>query len=233
MYHWPYADPALAPGNAPVHIGGSWDISTLLGAYQKGIFPWPIPGLPIRWWSPDPRFVLLPSELRCTPSLRKVMRKTGWKVTIDQDFASVIRHCAKVPRAGQASTWITPEVIQAYTELHRLGFAHSVETYWEGELVGGLYGITMGQIFHGESMFHLKTDASKVAFVALVERLHACGYRLIDCQIPTPHLASFGAFAAPRSDFLAFLEIYRKVNPKGNPWVNPLWPKVQGEPAQT
>lgn len=231
MTDWPYGDPASAPPDAPVHSGGQWDVATLLSAYRKGIFPWPTTKTNIRWWCPDPRFVLLPNELRCTPSLRKVMRKPGWKVTIDQDFPSVIRHCAKVPRHGQNGTWITPKIIQAYTELHRLGYAHSVETYWEGELVGGLYGISLGQIFHGESMFHLKTDASKVALVALVERLQACGYRLIDCQVPTPHLASFGAFATPRSEFLSFLETYRKVEPTANPWTNPLWPKAQGEPS--
>ncbi|MEY4402043.1 MAG: leucyl/phenylalanyl-tRNA/protein transferase, partial [Verrucomicrobiota bacterium] len=190
MYEWPYGDPAKAPARAPLHVGGALDFPTLLSAYRHGVFPWYSEDEPVQWFSPNPRFVLLPDELRVTDSLRKTLRKPGWRVTVDQDFEGVMRRCAAIPRPGQDGTWITEDMIAAYVELHRKGFAHSVEVTWQGELVGGLYGVSIGRIFHGESMFHTRSDASKVGFVSLVARLKASGYVLIDCQMPTPHLAS-------------------------------------------
>lgn len=223
MHAWPYGDPAKAPARAPLHVGGSLDFATLLAAYRHGVFPWYSPGEPVEWWSPNPRFVLLPGELRVTPSLRKTMRKPGWKVTVDEDFEGVMRRCAETPRPGQDGTWISEEMIAAYLELHRRGYAHSVEVRWQGVLVGGLYGVAIGRIFHGESMFHHKTDASKVGFVALVERLRDAGFVLIDCQMPTQHLASFGAGPARRLDFLTILALERDKRPAADAWVSPLF----------
>jgi leucyl/phenylalanyl-tRNA--protein transferase len=157
-----------------------------------------------------------------TESLRKTLRKPGWRITVDQDFEGVMRRCAAVPRPGQDGTWITEDMIAAYVALHRQGHAHSVEVTWEGQLVGGLYGVSIGRIFHGESMFHTRSDASKVGFVALVRRLQAAGYVLIDCQMPTEHLASFGAGAARRADFLAVLAAVRDEAPAADAWVSPL-----------
>lgn len=202
-------------------IGGPLDAATLLQAYRAGIFPWYSEGEPVQWWSPDPRFVLLPEELRVTESLRRSMRKPGWSISFDRDFEAVMRACAEVPRPGQDGTWITPEMITAYVALHHAGHAHSVEVRWQGELVGGLYGVAVGRVFHGESMFHRRSDASKVGFVRLVERLRATGFVLIDCQMPTAHLASLGAFAVRRADFLACLRAQRDLPPSGDPWVNP------------
>jgi len=221
MNDWSRGDPAKAPPRAPLAIGGPLDATTLLQAYRAGIFPWYSEGEPVQWWSPDPRFVLLPEELRVTESLRRSMRKPGWSISFDQDFEAVMRACAEVPRPGQDGTWITPEMIKAYVALHQAGHAHSVEVRWQGELVGGLYGVAVGRVFHGESMFHRRSDASKVGFARLVERLRATGFVLIDCQMPTAHLASLGAFAVRRADFLACLRAQRDLPPSGNPWVNP------------
>lgn len=222
MHAWPYGDPAKAPARAPLHVGGSLSVELLLAAYRHGVFPWYSDDEPVQWWCPNPRFVLLPSELRVTESLRKTLRKPGWRITLDQDFEGVMRRCAAVPRPGQDGTWITEDMIAAYVALHRQGHAHSVEVTWEGELVGGLYGVSIGRIFHGESMFHTRSDASKVGFVALVRRLQAAGYVLVDCQMPTAHLASFGAGAARRSDFLAVLAAVRDEAPATDAWVSPL-----------
>jgi leucyl/phenylalanyl-tRNA--protein transferase len=222
MHAWPYGDPAKAPARAPLHVGGSLSVELLLAAYRHGVFPWYSDDEPVQWWCPNPRFVLLPSELRVTESLRKTLRKTGWRITVDQDFEGVMRRCAAVPRPGQDGTWITEDMIAAYVALHRQGHAHSVEVTWEGQLVGGLYGVSIGRIFHGESMFHTRSDASKVGFVALVRRLQAAGYVLIDCQMPTEHLASFGAGAARRADFLAVLAAVRDEAPAADAWVSPL-----------
>jgi leucyl/phenylalanyl-tRNA--protein transferase len=162
-----------------------------------------------------------PADFRLTDSLRKTMRKPGWTVTFDRSFETVMRRCSEVPRPGQDGTWITEEMIAAYCELHRRGIAHSVEVSWQGELVGGLYGVALGRLFHGESMFHLKADASKVGFATLVAHLAACGYVLIDCQVPTAHLASLGAFAVDRSEFLAAVKLFRDEPPTGDAFVTP------------
>jgi leucyl/phenylalanyl-tRNA--protein transferase len=200
MSEWPYGDPARAPARGPLHVGGELDFATLLAAYRHGVFPWYSEDEPVQWWSPNPRFVLPPGDLRVTDSLRKTMRKPGWTVTLDQAFERVMRACAAVPRHGQDGTWITEEMIAAYVELHRRGHAHSVEVSWQGELVGGLYGVAIGRIFHGESMFHTRSDASKVGFAALVGRLRTAGFQLIDCQMPTAHLASLGAAPIRRAE---------------------------------
>jgi leucyl/phenylalanyl-tRNA--protein transferase len=221
MKEWTRGDPAKAPARSPLATGGTLDAPTLLQAYRAGIFPWYSEGEPVQWWSPDPRFVLLPGELRVTESLRRSLRKPGWTVGFDQDFEAVMRACATTPRPGQDGTWITEEMVAAYVALHQAGHAHSVEVRWQGELVGGLYGVAVGRIFHGESMFHRKSDASKVGFARLVERLIATGFVLIDCQMPTEHLGSLGAGAIRRADFLACLRAQRDRPPTGNPWVNP------------
>lgn len=216
MLDWTRGDPAQAPARAPLARGGKLDAPNLLAAYRAGVFPWYSAGEPVKWWCPDPRFVMRPSDFRLSESLRKTLRKPGWQVTFDQEFETVMRLCAKVPRPGQDGTWITEEMIGAYCELHRLGFAHSVEVRWQGELVGGLYGVALGRIFHGESMFHLRADASKVGFATLVARLASCGYLLIDCQVPTEHLASLGAFAVHRSEFLEAVRRFRDEAPAGD-----------------
>jgi leucyl/phenylalanyl-tRNA--protein transferase len=205
-----------------LHVGGELDFATLLAAYRHGVFPWYSEDEPVQWWSPNPRFVLPPGDLRVTDSLRKTMRKPGWTVTLDQAFERVMRACAAVPRHGQDGTWITEEMIAAYVELHRRGHAHSVEVSWQGELVGGLYGVAIGRIFHGESMFHTRSDASKVGFAALVGRLRTAGFQLIDCQMPTAHLASLGAAPIRRAEFLATLARERDQAPAAHAWVSPL-----------
>jgi leucyl/phenylalanyl-tRNA--protein transferase len=161
-----------------------------------------------------------PADFRLTDSLRKTLRKKGWSVTFDRAFTTVMRRCSEVPRPGQGGTWITEEMITAYSELHRLGIAHSVEVYWEGQLVGGLYGVALGRLFHGESMFHLRADASKVGFATLVARLAAAGYLLIDCQVPTAHLASLGAFTVDRAEFLQAVHQLRDIPPTADAFLN-------------
>jgi leucyl/phenylalanyl-tRNA--protein transferase len=222
MSEWPYGDPARAPARGPLHVGGELDFATLLAAYRHGVFPWYSEDEPVQWWSPNPRFVLPPGDLRVTDSLRKTMRKPGWTVTLDQAFERVMRACAAVPRHGQDGTWITEEMIAAYVELHRRGHAHSVEVSWQGALVGGLYGVAIGRIFHGESMFHTRSDASKVGFAALVGRLRTAGFQLIDCQMPTAHLESLGAAPIRRAEFLATLARERDQAPAAHAWVSPL-----------
>jgi len=224
MRDWERIDLTKAPGRAPVARGGELTAASVLAAYRNGVFPWYNAGEPVAWWCPHPRFVLLPADLRVTESLRKTERKPHWEVTVDRDFEGVMRACAATPRPGQDGTWITESMISAYGELHRQGHAHSVEVRREGELVGGLYGVAIGRVFCGESMFHRRTDASKVGFVRLVRRLADCGFGLVDCQVPTEHLASLGAVAVARSDFLAALRALRDAPPDGDPWASPLRP---------
>lgn len=186
-------------------IGGDLSPERLLLAYKLGIFPWYSEHTPILWWSPDPRLVLFPHELRISKSLHRVIKKNIFRVTVDQSFRQVIEQCAEVRRGQGEGTWILPEMLDAYCLLHRLGHAHSVESWFDGELVGGLYGVVLGRVFFGESMFTKKTDASKVAFVNLVRMLQQWRFHLIDCQVSTRHLRNFGAREIPRSDFLARL----------------------------
>jgi leucyl/phenylalanyl-tRNA--protein transferase len=186
-------------------VGGDLSPERLLLAYSAGIFPWYGDGLPILWHSPDPRTVLRPASLHVSRSLRKTLRRGSYEVRLDTAFARVIEQCARVPRREDAGTWITDDMRDAYERLHQLGFAHSAEAWQAGRLVGGLYGVSLGAVFFGESMFALAPDASKVAFVRLVEALAGWDFALIDCQQHTPHLARFGAEAWPRRRFLAEL----------------------------
>ena len=197
--------PELADENGLLAIGGDLRPERLLLAYAHGIFPWYSEGLPILWHSPDPRLVLPIDRFHVPRSVRKVIRRKIYEVRFDSAFAEVIDRCAEVPRRGQDSTWITKEMKDAYVALHELGFAHSAEAYLEGRVAGGLYGVSIGGAFFGESMFALEPDASKVAFVALVEALRAWNFSLVDCQVYTEHLARFGAKMWPREEFLAEL----------------------------
>ncbi|MAP53656.1 leucyl/phenylalanyl-tRNA--protein transferase [Altibacter sp.] len=188
-------------------MGGDLSTARLLLAYRSGIFPWYEDGSPILWWSPDPRMVLFPNDLRVSKSLRKVLKRKKFSITYNIAFNEVIKQCAVVKRKAQHDTWITSEMIMAYTRLHELGHAVSVEVWYEGVLVGGLYGIDLPEfgVFCGESMFSLVSEASKVAFFHLVEHLKTKNYKLIDCQVYTQHLARLGAVEMPRAHFLAYL----------------------------
>jgi leucyl/phenylalanyl-tRNA--protein transferase len=200
---FPPVETALREPNGLLAIGGGLSPQRLLSAYKQGIFPWYSPGHPVQWWSPDPRMVLFPDELKVSRFLAKRMRKRDYEVTADENFRAVVEACANTPRPGQKGTWIVPDMIDAYCILHALGHAHSIETWINNELVGGLYGVTIGRMFYGESMFHHVTDASKIAFVTLVRHLKKHGYGMIDCQMKTEHLASFGAREIPRIEFCA------------------------------
>jgi leucyl/phenylalanyl-tRNA--protein transferase len=197
--------PEHAEASGLLALGGDLSAPRLLLAYSMGIFPWYSEGQPILWWSPDPRLVLIPGELKVSRSLRQTIRKNTYSVTVDRAFSDVIRLCADIHRAHDGGTWITGEMAEAYTRLHRLGVAHSVESWRDGELAGGLYGVALGAAFFGESMFSLSADASKVAFVALVRRLIRQGFRLVDCQVSTAHLKGFGARDIPRAEFMRLL----------------------------
>lgn len=201
---FPPPSEALEDPNGLLAIGGDLSPQRLLLAYASGIFPWYSEDQPILWWSPDPRCVLYPDRVHISRSLRKTLRRNVFQVTFDQAFADVIDACGAL-RQETAGTWITPEMKAAYIELHRLGWAHSVECWHQGELVGGLYGVSMGRCFFGESMFSRKTDASKVALVYLAGQLKAWGYTLIDCQVENPHLISMGAESISRKCFLSIL----------------------------
>ena len=204
-----FPNPALAleEPNGLLALGGDLTPRRLLNAYRLGIFPWYSDGQPILWWTPDPRAVLFPERLHVSRSLRKTLRRGALTVTLDTAFDAVVAACAE-PRPDQDGTWITDEMRAAYGELHRLGHAHSVETWHQGELVGGLYGVAIGRVFFGESMFTRFTDASKVAFVRLVRQLEAWSFGLIDCQMYSGHLARFGAEEIPRPRFMALLDDY-------------------------
>jgi len=189
-------------------IGGDLTKERLLIAYRKGIFPWYEVGQPILWWSPDPRLILIPEELKISRSLRKVLRRDQFEIRFDSAFQQVIEACADVRTTQGEGTWIIPEMQQAYTELHQEGFAHSVESWLDGKLAGGLYGISLGQCFFGESMFSTRNDASKVALVALAEFSKKVGIKMIDCQMTTAHLLSLGAREVKRKVFLKNLKKY-------------------------
>ena len=199
-----FPDPEEAGPEGLLAVGGDLRPERLLLAYSEGIFPW-YDEPPILWFSPDPRLVLLPKELRVSRRLRRTLRQGRFELRFDTAFDAVIRACAETERPGQDGTWINPEMIDAYCELHRLGFAHSSEAWCEGELAGGVYGLSIGRGFFGESMFFRRRDASKAALVALVWQLDAWGLDLLDCQLPNPHLLSLGAREWPRSRFLAWL----------------------------
>lgn len=200
---FPPASRALRDPDGLLAVGGDLSPERLLAAYRQGIFPWFSPGEPILWWSPDPRMVLFPDELRITRSLAKTLRNADYEIRLDTAFDRIIAACAETSRDGQSGTWITPEMQAAYRRLHALGHAHSVETWQAGRLVGGLYGIALGRAFFGESMFSHRTDASKIALAHLCRFLAAQGFGIIDCQMETAHLASMGARPIPRDEFLA------------------------------
>jgi leucyl/phenylalanyl-tRNA--protein transferase len=210
----------VADDSGILAVGGSVTPRRLLAAYRQGIFPWYSEGQPILWHSPDPRFVLLPPDLHVAKSLQKPLKKARFTFTMDTAFESVIGACAEVPRPGQSGTWITADMRNAYVELHRLGYAHSAEAWVDRKLVGGLYGVSLGNIFFGESMFTLVPDASKVAFVQLVTRLSQWGCELIDCQAETQHLSRFGAQNWPRSKFLRVLRHCLLAPTKRGPWTD-------------
>jgi leucyl/phenylalanyl-tRNA--protein transferase len=202
---FPPVTQALRSPNGLLAAGGDLSAARLLEAYRHGIFPWFSEGEPILWWSPDPRMVLIPGEFKISRSLLKTLRKGQYEIRTDSAFEQVMRACA-APREPEGGTWITEEMINAYCELHHMGYAHSVETWMEGELVGGLYGISIGRMFYGESMFSQRPDASKIALAHLCAQLEKWNFGIIDCQMNTPHLASLGAREIPRKEFVARLQ---------------------------
>jgi len=201
-----FPDVSQADEDGLLAVGGDLSLERLKLAYSKGIFPWFNDDSPILWWSPDPRMVLFPEKLKVSQSLRQVFRKGSFKVTLDHAFAEVIHNCAATPRKDEDGTWITSEMQQAYIKLHEAGLAHSVEAWQDGKLVGGLYGVALGKVFCGESMFHHLANASKVAFCYLVEKLIDWDFEIIDSQVHTDHLESLGAELIPRSQYLEILE---------------------------
>lgn len=208
-----FPNPTEAEEEGILAIGGDLSCNRLILAYQNGIFPWYNEGEEILWWSPDPRFVLFPEELKVSKSLRQQIKKGTFSITYNKAFSEVIAHCKKVSRQGQDGTWITEEMEKAYNELHRIGYAISAEAWVGDRLVGGLYGVCTGSVFTGESMFALESNASKVAFVSLVMNLQEMGFTLIDCQNESAHLGSFGARMITRE---AFLNILRSGQNKGS-----------------
>lgn len=208
---------ALRHPNGLLAAGADLSVGRLVAAYRRGIFPWYSAGEPILWWSPDPRMVLIPAEFSLRRSLRKRLRKRDYEIRVDTAFEAVMRGCA-APRAGQSGTWITEEMIVAYRALNQRAIAHSVETWIGGELAGGLYGVALGRMFFGESMFTRVPDASKIALAHLARQLDRWGFGMIDCQMETPHLATFGARMMPRARFVARLaELVECDPPRGKP----------------
>jgi leucyl/phenylalanyl-tRNA--protein transferase len=211
---FPPPSEALEEPNGLLAAGGDLTPERLLAAYTRGIFPWYQEGQPILWWSPDPRAVLMPDDLKVSRSLRRAVAKRGFEFRIDTEFESVVAGCA-APRNYGGGTWITDEMAEAYANMHRLGWAHSFETWHGGKLAGGLYGVAIGRVFFGESMFTRVTDASKVALVHAVEFLRKRGFELIDCQVASAHTLSLGATEIPREAFLQ--KLARLCNPLGKP----------------
>jgi leucyl/phenylalanyl-tRNA--protein transferase len=193
-----------------IAIGGNLSPGMLLSAYEQGIFPWYGPGDPLLWQSPDPRFLIFPDKLHISNSMRKIFKSGTFKITYDEDFVGVITGCAQTPRPGQDGTWVSSDIIKAYTELHQLGWAHSAEAWQDGELAGGCYGVLMGRVFIGESMFSRRSNASKAAFLSLAQKLFEHGIAFVDCQVPTKHLASLGGEEMSRKDYLVLLREYLK-----------------------
>ncbi len=210
---FPSPERALGDPQGLLAVGGSLSPARLLSAYRQGIFPWYAAGQPILWWSPDPRMVLYPERIKISRSLRKTLRKNIFRVTMDTSFEEVITRCAE-PRSGETGTWLTPEMMAAYCRLSRLGYAHSVEVWRDASVVGGLYGVAIGRVFYGESMFSRTRDASKIALVALARQLQRWKFAVIDCQMHTAHLSSMGADTLCRS---AFLKLVRQFCAVGGP----------------
>lgn len=214
----PFPDPACAEDDGLLAVGGDLAPARLLAAYRQGIFPWYGEGMPVLWWSPHPRLILEPDRVHVPRRLGRVLRQGRFAVTLDTAFAAVIRHCATVPRPGGQGTWIVPAMEAAYQRLHDLGYAHSVEVWRGGRLVGGLYGVALGGAFFGESMFHLEPDASKVGFVTLARALARAGYQLIDCQQTTPHMVRLGGFEVGREEFARRLEAALRLPTQQGQW---------------
>jgi len=214
---FPPVEEALQEPNGLLCVGGDLSVERLLEAYRRGIFPWFSAGQPILWWSPDPRTVLYPGEFKIARSLAKTLRNRGFRTTVDQAFEQVMERCAD-PALRPEGTWISPQMHAAYRRLHELDYAHSFET-WEGDqLVGGLYGVALGRVFFGESMFSVARDASKVALHALVQASLAQNVRLIDCQVDSEHLRSLGARSVPRREFMRELAAATRESPPGASW---------------
>lgn len=209
---FPPVTQALREPNGLLAAGGELSTSRILQAYRLGIFPWFNPGEPALWWSPDPRMILVPDEFKLSGSLAKILRNGTFEVRIDSAFEQVMRACA-APRKAQQGSWINEQMIAAYCELHRTGYAHSVETWLDGKLVGGLYGVAIGQMFYGESMFSQVSNASKVAMAHLCRQILSGSSAMIDCQMYTPHLASLGARPIPREEFIARLKVLVSCEP--------------------
>ena len=225
MIHWLQSDEpfppvhsALAEPNGLLAAGGDLSAERLIEAYRQGIFPWFSDGEPILWWSPDPRMVLVPAEIKVTRSLAKVLRNRVFEVRADSAFREVMQACAE-PRANQRGTWISDDMIGAYHALHRRGIAHSIETWIDGELAGGLYGVAIGRMFYGESMFTRAPDASKIALVHLARQLQRWGFELIDCQMHTTHLERMGGREVPRAAFMRKLGELVNYPPITGAWV--------------
>jgi len=200
-----FPDPSLANEEGLLAAGGDLQPQTLLAAYARGIFPWYAEGQPVLWWSPDPRMVLFPAEFHCSKRLARRMRQDIYTVSFDEGFEQVIRACAETPRRGENGTWIFPEMITAYTRMHALGHAHSVEVWQDENLIGGLYGVLLNQTFFAESMFSKRIDASKVALATLCEIALREEWKLIDCQFHTEHLQSLGAREVSRQHFMKLI----------------------------
>jgi leucyl/phenylalanyl-tRNA--protein transferase len=213
-----FPSPHLAEEDGLLAVGGCLSEERLLRAYKMGIFPWFSEGDPVLWWSPDPRLVLYPQEIRVSKSLQKVIRKKQFHLTMDTAFTRVINACASSRTQNNEGTWLTEYMIESYIKLHESGFAHSVEVWYKGELAGGLYGVSLGRCFFGESMFTRLSNASKVAFVALVHFLEKLSFDLIDCQITTRHMVSFGAKEVPRAIFLKQVEDSLQFSTKKGKW---------------
>ena len=211
---FPPLEQALREPSGLLAAGGDLSPARLLSAYERGVFPWYSAQQPILWWSPDPRMVLFPEEFNCSHSLSKTIRKAALSTRVDHAFAETIRGCA-APRLSGPDTWLNQEMISSYEQLHALGFAHSVETYFEEQLVGGLYGIQLGRVFFGESMYSRQRDASKVALARLVAECRRRDIRLIDCQVASGHLASLGAREVSRAQFVALLRKHAQRVPRG------------------
>ncbi len=219
--HLVFPQPRNANSDGLLAMGGDLQVERLLLAYANGIFPWYAEGEPILWFSPDPRLVLLPEKFKPSKSLARNRRSGKFETRFDSAFSDVIRRCASMNRKGQQGTWITSDMITAYEQLHEMGRAHSVETFCGGKLGGGLYGVSLGRTFFGESMFHEVSDASKIALWALAERLSQWNFDLVDCQMTTPHLASLGATEIPRDEFLDRIRESVAKNPPPDNWSLP------------
>ena len=216
---FPDVQHALLEPNGLLAAGGDLSTERLIYAYRRGIFPWYSQGQPILWWSPDPRTVLFPEQLHISRSLSRQLRKGGFKARFDTAFTQVMAGCAGArPNQPEGGTWITSAMRDAYTELHRLGYAHSIEIFMDSELVGGLYGIALGGVFFGESMFSRRANTSKIALACLAKQLSTWGFGLIDCQVYTEHLMRLGSVTIPRTEFIDLLEQYTVLPGRKGPW---------------